>query len=538
MESNLMIIITLLGGLGLFLYGMKLMGDGLENAAGDSLKKILEKVTSSPIRSVLIGAAVTAVIQSSSATTVMVVGFVNAGLMNLTQALGIIMGANIGTTITAQLVSFKLDDIAPLFVFVGTIIVMFAKGKKRKEFGHIILGFGILFTGMGIMSSAMKPLTSSEVFKDIIIAISDNSFIGILAGAAITAILQSSSATTGILLGLATVGAIDIHAALPIVFGCNIGTCVTAILSSIGANKTAHKAAAMHLIFNLVGTIIFLPFLGLLGDLVVMLTPDVKRQIADAHTVFNVVNTLIMLPFSKYLIMLVNKIIPEDKNEKDEGPGVKYIDDRLLETPVIAEAQVVKETIRMANKAKENLQLSMAAFANDDEKLIKKVYDTEEVINTLEESITTFLVKLSKRDIAENEKVILASTLHIITDIERIGDHAKNIVELATEKIEKKLKYTDEAIDELYEIYNYTYRALEIAIESYENRDVDKAISIREVESKIDESQRLFREEHIKRLYEDRCTAYTGAIFLDLISNLERIGDHSTNIAQRVIDNY
>lgn len=538
MESNLMIIITLLGGLGLFLYGMKLMGDGLENAAGDSLKKILEKVTSSPIRSVLIGAAVTAVIQSSSATTVMVVGFVNAGLMNLTQALGIIMGANIGTTITAQLVSFKLDDIAPLFVFVGTIIVMFAKGKKRKEFGHIILGFGILFTGMGIMSSAMKPLTSSEVFKDIIIAISDNSFIGILAGAAITAILQSSSATTGILLGLATVGAIDIHAALPIVFGCNIGTCVTAILSSIGANKTAHKAAAMHLIFNLVGTIIFLPFLGLLGDLVVMLTPDVKRQIADAHTVFNVVNTLIMLPFSKYLIMLVNKIIPEDKNEKDEGPGVKYIDDRLLETPVIAEAQVVKETIRMANKAKENLQLSMAAFANDDEKLIKKVYDTEEVINTLEESITTFLVKLSKRDIAENEKVILASTLHIITDIERIGDHAKNIVELATEKIEKKLKYTDEAIDELYEIYNYTYRALEIAIESYENRDIDKAISIREVESKIDESQRLFREEHIKRLYEDRCTAYTGAIFLDLISNLERIGDHSTNIAQRVIDNY
>ena len=538
MESNLMIIITLLGGLGLFLYGMKLMGDGLENAAGDSLKKILEKVTSSPIRSVLIGAIVTSIIQSSSATTVMVVGFVNAGLMNLTQALGIIMGANIGTTITAQLVSFKLDDIAPLFVFVGTIIVMFVKGKKRKEFGHIILGFGILFTGMGVMSSAMAPLTSSEVFKDIIIAISDNAFIGILAGAAITAILQSSSATTGILLGLATVGAIDIRAALPIVFGCNIGTCVTAILSSVGANKTAHKAAAMHLIFNLVGTIIFLPFLGVIGDLVTMLTPDVKRQIADAHTVFNVVNTLLMLPFSKYLIMLVNKVIPEDETEEDEGVGVKYIDDRLLETPVIAEAQVVKETIRMANKAKENLKLSMEAFVNDDKNLIKKVYDNEEVINVLEESITNFLVKLSKRDIAENEKVILASTLHIIIDIERVGDHAKNIVELAEEKIEKKLKYTDEAMDELYEIYNYTKRALEIAIESYENRDINKAISIREVESKIDESQRLFREEHIKRLYEDRCTAYTGAIFLDLISNFERIGDHSTNIAQRVIDNY
>ena len=257
MES-MMTIITLLGGLGLFVYGMKLMGDGLENAAGDGLKKILEKVTSNPITAVLIGAAVTAVIQSSSATTVMVVGFVNAGLMNLTQAVGIIMGANIGTTITAQLVAFKLDEIAPLFVFIGAAIVMFAKGKKRKEIGNIILGFGILFTGMGIMSSSMEPLTNSEVFKEVLVTIGDNWPNGILAGAVITAVLQSSSATTGILVGLATAGAIDIKIALPIVFGCNIGTCVTAILSSVGANKTAHKAAAMHLIFNILGTIIFL----------------------------------------------------------------------------------------------------------------------------------------------------------------------------------------------------------------------------------------------------------------------------------------
>ncbi len=522
MES-IMIVITLLGGLGLFVYGMKLMGDGLENAAGDGLKKILEKVTSNPITAVLIGAAVTAVIQSSSATTVMVVGFVNAGLMNLTQAVGIIMGANIGTTITAQLVAFKLDEIAPLFVFIGAAIVMFAKGKKRKEIGNIILGFGILFTGMGIMSSSMEPLTNSEVFKEVLVTIGDNWPIGILAGAVITAVLQSSSATTGILVGLATAGAIDIKIALPIVFGCNIGTCVTAILSSVGANKTAHKAAAMHLIFNILGTIIFIPFLGILGDFVYKLSPnDVQRQIANAHTVFNIVNTMIMLPFSKYLIIIVNKIIPGD--DEEEKMGVKYIDDRLLETPVIAEAQVIKETVRMANKSKKAI--------------IKKAYDNEDLINLLEEEITKFLVKLSKRDIAENEKTILASTFHVITDIERIGDHAKNIVELATEKMEKNLKYTDDAIKELNEIYNYTAKALDIAISSYENKDPEKAKTIEEVEASIDSAQERFRTEHIKRLYEDRCTAYTGAIFLDLISNFERIGDHSTNIAQSVIDNY
>ncbi len=537
MESMMITIITLLGGLGLFVYGMKLMGDGLENAAGDGLKKILEKVTSNPITAVLIGAAVTAVIQSSSATTVMVVGFVNAGLMNLTQAVGIIMGANIGTTITAQLVAFKLDEIAPLFVFIGAAIVMFAKGKKRKEIGNIILGFGILFTGMGIMSSSMEPLTNSEIFKEVLITIGDNWPIGILAGAVITAVLQSSSATTGILVGLATAGAIDIKIALPIVFGCNIGTCVTAILSSVGANKTAHKAAAMHLIFNILGTIIFIPFLGIIGDLVYKLSPnDVQRQIANAHTVFNIVNTMIMLPFSKYLIIIVNKIIPGD--DEEEKMGVKYIDDRLLETPVIAEAQVIKETVRMANKSKKALELSMKAFMEGDEAIIKKAYDNEDLINLLEEEITKFLVKLSKRDIAENEKVILASTFHVITDIERIGDHAKNIVELATEKMEKNLKYTDDAIKELYEIYNYTAKALDIAISSYENKDPEMAKTINKIEANIDSAQERFRTEHIKRLYEDRCTAYTGAIFLDLISNFERIGDHSTNIAQSVIDNY
>ncbi len=536
MNSIVMTIITLMGGLGLFLYGMKLMGDGLENAAGEGLKKILEKVTSNPIVAVLVGAAVTAVIQSSSATTVMVVGFVNAGLMNLAQAAGIIMGANIGTTITAQLVAFKLDDVAPIFVFIGATMVMVAKVKKRREIGNIILGFGILFTGMGMMSDAMKPLAASPMFEHLVMSISDNMFIGIVAGAAITAILQSSSATTGILIALATAGAIDISAALPILFGCNIGTCITAMLASVGTNKTAHKAAFLHLIFNVGGTVMFIPFLGMLGQLVQYMSPgDVERQIANSHTVFNIANTIVLLPLRNYLILIVNKLVPgEDEIEK---VGPKYIDDRLLETPVIAAGQVIKETIRMANKAEQNLELSMKAFMEQDEALIKKVYDNEEIINVLEEAITTYLVKLSKCELSDKESSIVSSTFHIVTDIERIGDHAENIADLAVQKSNKKLQYSQDAVDELYEIYNYTKIALQLAIESYENRDVNKAISINSVEERIDVSQKNYRDKHIKRLYDGKCNAYAGTIFLDLISNFERIGDHATNIAEIVIEN-
>ena len=413
---------------------------------------------------------------------------------------------------------------------------MFARGKKRREIGNIVLGFGILFTGMGIMSNSMAPLTTSPVFEQLIIAIGDNWFIGIMAGAAITAVLQSSSATTGILVAVATAGAIDIKIALPIIFGCNIGTCVTAIIASIGANKTGKKAAAIHLIFNIVGTIIFIPFLGVLGDFVVSISGSVTRQIANAHTVFNIVNTMIMLPFSKYLIMAVNKIIPgEDEFEKI---GPKYIDDRLLETPVIAAGQVIKETIRMANKAKVNLELSMNAFTSEDENLVKKVYENEEMINVLEQAITTFLVKLSKCDLSDKETGIIASTFHVVMDIERIGDHAENIAELAAQKISKQLIYSTGAIEDLYEIYNYTMTALQVAIESYSNRDCEKARSIDSIEARIDAAQKKFREKHIKRLYDGKCNAYAGAIFLDLIINLERIGDHSTNIAESVIENY
>lgn len=537
MES-LKVIIQLLGGLGLFIYGMKIMGDGLENAAGDGLKSILEKVTRNPIIAVIVGAIVTAIIQSSSATTVMVVGFVNAGLMNLAQAAGIIMGANIGTTITAQLVAFKLDQIAPLFVFLGAFMVMFAKGKKRKDIGNIILGFGILFVGMGQMSAAMKPLTDSPIFNDILSTVGSKWYLGIIAGAVITAVLQSSSATTGILVALATAGAINIHDALPIVFGCNIGTCITAMIASVGTNKTAHKAAMLHLIFNLGGTLIFIPVLvsGILGNVVSTISPgDVSRQIANAHTVFNIVNTAIMLPLTGLLIKLVNRIIPGD--DEEDKPGPKYIDDRLLETPVIAAGQVAKETLRMANKAKKGLALALEAFEKNDEKLIKKVYENEGVINTLNEAITNYLVKLSKCDLSDKELSIVAATFHVINDIERIGDHAENIADLTSQKISKKLEYSSQAMEQINNMYNKTTEALQVAIDSYAKKDIEKAKSIEYIESEIDRLQKKYRELHIKRLYDGTCNAYAGAIYLDLLSNLERIGDHSTNIAESVIEN-
>ncbi len=530
------LLLGLAGGLGLFLYGMKLMGEGLENAAGDKLKNILERVTSNPISAVLVGTLVTAVIQSSSATTVMVVGFVNAGLMNLVQAAGIIIGANIGTTITAQLVAFKLDEVAPLFVAIGTAIIFFAKSQKRKEIGNIVLGFGILFMGMGIMGTTMKPLSSLPQFHNAVIAIGNNWALGILTGLIMTGIVQSSSATTGIMVAMAGSGQIGLNVAIPVIFGCNIGTCVTALLASIGTSKTAHKAALIHLIFNIFGTIIFIPLIQPLIYFVQILSPDnIKRQIANAHTIFNMINAIIMLPLIKYLIKIVNVLIKgEDEKEK---LGAMYIDSRLLETPIIAAGQVVKETVRMAQKAKANLLISMEAFETNDETLVNKVYENESIINLLNEEITNYLVRLSKRELPDKEYGIIASTYHIVNDIERIGDHAENLADLTLEKISKKLDYTEEAKNEIKVMFNYTINALDIAIESYESNDVAKAESIFAVERRIDACEDEYKDNHIKRLNEGLCNAYNGAVFMDILSNFERIGDHSTNIAEAVIKN-
>lgn len=527
--------IGLLGGLGLFLYGMKLMGDGLENITGDKMKAFFEKIISNPAKGILTGAIVTAIIQSSSATTVMVVGFVNAGLMNLYQATGVIMGANIGTTITTQIISFKLEGIIPIFIALGSAMFLFAKKEKLKEVGHIILGFGILFLGMELMKETMSPLAQSDFFQNLIVSLQGNIFLGIFVGMIMTAVIQSSSASTGILVVLAGTGALPIEVAIPILFGNNIGTCITALISSVGTSKTAKKAALIHLFFNIIGTLVFILLIPLLTSIVIKINPNnITRQIANAHTIFNIVNTIIMFPFINYLLLLVDKVIPGE--DQTEGFGTRYIDERLLETPIIGVGQATQEIVRMSRKAKENLLIAMEAFETNNEELIKKVYENEKLINLLEHEITIFLVKLSNTDMAEEQKNIVLSMFHVVNDIERIGDHCKNLADLTNEKVQKKLVFSDKGMQELRHLYEYTMYALSTSVSSFKENDMAKAESTLIIEENIDRLEKEYREAHIKRLNKGYCTAIEGTIFLDMISNFERIGDHSTNIAESILN--
>lgn len=529
-------IIELFGGLGLFLFGMKLMGDGLENAAGNKLKNILEKVTSNKFMGVVVGAVVTAVIQSSSATTVMVVSFVNAGLMTLSQATGVIMGACIGTTITAQMVSLDLDKMAPMFIGFGAIALLSVKKKKSKDLASIALGFGILFLGMSTMSGAMGPLTQSDSFKNVIEVMGSNRILGVIAGLAMTAIVQSSSATTGMLVALATTGSIDIYIALPIILGCNIGTCITALLASASGNRKAKKAAIIHLLFKVIGVLVVLPLLKYLAIIVQKINPtDVARQVANAHTIFNLTMTLVLLPFSEYLVKVVNYIMPDSEDDNEEVDGALYLDKNLLETPVVAIGQAYKETVRMAEIAKRNVEDAMDALLNNKAEKIEEVYKREKVINSLEREITSYLVLLSSHELSERDIKILSTTFNVINDIERIGDHAKNIVEVASEKISENVSFGETAIKELELMYNKTIESLTLSIESYRDEDFERAKSIVDIEDKIDMYEKELRENNIKRLNEKSCNAISSTMFLDLITDLERIGDHSSNISEAII---
>ncbi|GAA0776167.1 Na/Pi cotransporter family protein [Clostridium subterminale] len=536
MES-LFLIINLLGGLGIFLFGMKIMGDGLENLAGEKLKGIFDKITSNPLKGVATGAIVTAIIQSSSAVTVMVVGFVNAGIMNLSQAAYVIMGANIGTTITAQLITFDFDAIIPVFIAIGAFLVLFTKKKNPKELGHIILGFGILFLGLILMSDAMAPLRESPVFTKLILSLKGHTFLSLFLGIGMTAIIQSSSAVTGILVALASVGSLPIDVAIPMLYGTNIGTCVTALISCLGTTKTAKKAALIHLSFNVIGSMIFLipPISNLLLNVVTTITPGatgevVSRQIANAHTIFNVVNTILILPFTKYLVALVNFILPGE--DEKEITGVKYIDDRLLETPTIAFGQATNEIIRMGILAKENLESALKGFTDNNQDSIDRVYKNEALINLLETDITRYLVKLSNSDIGDEQRTTIAAYFHVVNDIERIGDHAENIADLAKDKLSKNVKFSKDAIEELKVMVNTCIEALDHSIECFSDYSDKKALDVRGLEEKIDLLEKDLKVSHIKRLNSGSCDAIVGTIFLDLISNLERVGDHAVNIAE------
>ena len=518
------------GGLGLFLYGMKLMSDGLENIAGEKLKSILEKITSNKIMGVLVGTIVTAIIQSSSAITVMVVSFVNAGLMTLGQATGVILGSNIGTTITAQMVSLKLEVIAPIFIGIGAIVIVITKKKKVKDLAYIALGFGILFMGMGLVSSSLKPVSELAIFNKFILLVGKNSILGVLIGILITAILQSSSATTGILVALAVSGNLDMSVAFPIILGCNIGTCITAILAGLTANRIAKKAALLHLFFNIFGTILFLPFSDKVVMIVQYLTPDnVARQVANAHTIFNVVITIFILPISKYFVKLVNKILPDD--ERRQVCGAIYLDKKLLETPIVASTQVVKETIRMAQIARDNFQLAMQSFFYGNDEDIKNVYENENIINMLEKEITEYLIALSQHNLPEENAELVSEVYHTINDIERIGDHAENIVELAINKINNNIQLSDEALKEVEEISKATLESVDIAIRCFKQRECNDEIIANEIEERIDILEKSFRNNNIMRLNSRQCYANAGVMFFDLLSNLERIGDHANNIA-------
>lgn len=526
-------IFGLLGGLGLFVYGMKLMGDGLQKAAGEKLKRMLEILTSNRFFAVLVGAGVTAIIQSSSATTVMTIGFVNAGLMNLFQAAGVIMGANIGTTMTAQLIAFKLSDIAPLILAIGAALVLFCKKKKHRDIGEIVLGFGILFVGMSMMEASMAPIREMEGFKELILSLGKYPIMGVFVGLGMTCLVQSSSATIGILMALAANNGISLAVALPILYGDNIGTCITALLASIGTTKNAKRAALIHIIFNVTGTIIFMIAFPLTLKFVPMLGGNVQRQIANAHTIFNVSNVLIQVWFIGAIVMIVNKLVPGE-DEKSSALTLKYLDVRLLQMPSIAVGQVVKEVIRMGKLSSENLCNAMKAFLKNDEDGMNSVIEQEITINYLEREITGYLVSLSNTHLSEKESKLIDSLFNVVTDIERIGDHADNLGELAREKLDKRIIFSEKAISDVSHMFETVKYCVDNAMLALENSDLEAANKAMEVEQKIDEMEEYLKREHVTRLNSLQCSLAGSAIYLELLTNLERVGDHSNNIAQMV----
>lgn len=524
-----------LGGLGLFLYGMNIMGISLQKVAGERLKRLIEVLTNNRFMGVLVGALVTMIVQSSSATTVMVIGFVNAGLMTLSQAVGVIMGANIGTTITAQLIAFSLTDIAPLVLAIGVGIWITTSSKRAKNISEILVGFGILFIGMDMMGSSLAPLSENETFKKILISL-DDPFLGVLVGLGLTTILQSSSASIGLLQALASQGMISINIAFPVLFGDNIGTTTTALISSVGTNKTAKRAAIIHFLFNLIGTFIFMTILRKpIQYLVMYITPNnVQRQIANAHTLFNIINVIIQFPFANYLVKAATKLVPGDIYE--EPIGLNYLDLRIIETPSIAVGQVKKEVLRMGNIVGGNLVNSEKAFLNRDEKLIKEVFEQETVINRLEREITSYLVELSNEPLSEEQHNLVNVLFYTINDIERVGDHADNLAELAQYRIDNRLIFTDEAVKELKIMFSKAVDIYKKSMKAFEEVDFNLAREVQVLEEDLDNLERKYRANHIDRLNKLMCEPNSGVVFLDILSNLERVADHSSNIVQYVLD--
>ncbi len=542
-EQNLEInvqqmIFEFLGGLGIFLYGIKQMGDGLQRSAGDKLRDLLDRFTTNPFMGVLTGIVVTGLIQSSSATTVIVVGLVSAGFMTLRQAIGVIMGANIGTTMTAFLIGIDLGEYAlPILAF-GTLLIFFFKNKKVQNTGQIFFGFGALFFGLELMSSGMSPLRELDTFHELTVTLSSNPILGVVVGTVFTVIVQSSSATIGVLQGLYGEGLVDLGAALPVLFGDNIGTTITAILASIGASVAARRAAATHVLFNLLGTTIFLlliqPFTLFIGWLQTTLSLNPQMTIAFAHGAFNITNTIIQFPFIAVLAWIVTKIIPGDDVLFDFKP--KHLDPVFIQRSAsIALGQAKEEVVRMGQFAIMGLNETYNFLKSRNAKHADHAYQIEDAINNLDQKITDYLVTLSSRPLTDAESKEHSMLVNTIRDLERIGDHFENIIELVEYQQVNKVKLSIQAMDELEEIFNLTISTVEDAVKSLDNRDRVMAVNVLDKEEQIDKLERKLRKQHIARLNSGICTGQAGIVFADIVSNLERIGDHSVNIAQAVL---
>lgn len=548
---NVYDILNLLGGIALFLFGMHTLSASLEKLAGGKLETWLEKATSKPIKGVVLGAIITAVIQSSAATTVMIIGFVNSGLMKLSQAIGVIMGANIGTTATSWLLSLqsisgsdgfsflnllKPTTFTPVLAVIGVILIMFTKSDKKKTIGMILAGFAVLMFGMNSMSSATAGLAENETFCNILMMFS-NPVLGVIAGAVLTAVLQSSSASIGILQSIAiSTGKVTYSVALPLLLGQNIGSCVTALISSVGANKPAKRVAFVHLYFNVIGTVVFLSIFYLLNAFISM--PFMEESlnavgIAVIHTGFNVLATALFMPFTKQLEKLACLTVRDDS--KDEKLTPMLLDERLLKTPSVAIEQCRNVCIRMARLTQETLKMSMEVVTTYDAKKCAEVIDNENAIDIFEDKIGSYILKISSKDLSENDSKIVSSMLHTIGDLERISDHAVNIVEAAEEMHSKKIKFSQQALRELPVIVNAVSEILDMSINAFVNNDVNLAKNVEPLEDVIDQLRSDLKTRHIERLRNGKCTIELGFILQDLLTNFERVSDHCSNIAVYLI---
>ena len=548
---NVYDILNLLGGIALFLFGMHTLSASLEKLAGGKLETWLEKATSRPIKGVVLGAIITAVIQSSAATTVMIIGFVNSGLMKLSQAIGVIMGANIGTTATSWLLSLqsisgsdgfsflnllKPTTFTPVLAVIGVILIMFTKSDKKKTIGMILAGFAVLMFGMNSMSSATAGLAENETFCNILMMFS-NPVLGVIAGAVLTAVLQSSSASIGILQSIAiSTGKVTYSVALPLLLGQNIGSCVTALISSVGANKPAKRVAFVHLYFNVIGTVVFLSIFYLLNAFISM--PFMEESlnavgIAIIHTGFNVLATALFLPFTKQLEKLACLTVRDDSNDEKLTPML--LDERLLKTPSVAIEQCRNVCIRMARLTQETLKMSMEVVTTYDAKKCAEVIDNENAIDIFEDKIGSYILKISSKDLSENDSKIVSSMLHTIGDLERISDHAVNIVEAAEEMHSKKIKFSQQALRELPVIVDAVSEILDMSINAFVNNDVNLAKNVEPLEDVIDQLRSDLKTRHIERLRNGKCTIELGFILQDLLTNFERVSDHCSNIAVYLI---